>query len=56
MEDVRKAVKESRVRERGRFMCMYMYLCVHTCTTLLVTAAQLMRPGIGQNVSCALGD
>ena len=32
-------------------------LHVHvTCNTLPVTQVQLMRPCIGQNVSCALGD
>ena len=31
---------------------------LHTCSSphLPVTPAQLMRPGIGQNVSCAVGD
>ena len=30
--------------------------CMHKTPTLLVTPVQLMRPGIGRNTSCALGD
>ena len=44
--------------------CTYLALPVSTCIctymyvvpTFLVTPAQLMRPGIGRNTSCALGD
>ena len=32
------------------------YMCMHKTPTLPVTPAQLMRPGIGRNASCALGD
>jgi len=33
-----------------------LHVHVHVIPTLLVTPTQLMRPGIGQNVSYALGD
>ena len=46
-----------------KYMCMYkmymyivhvhVYMCMHV---LLVTPAQLMKPGIGRNVSCTLGN
>ena len=33
------------------------HFCMHTCTCTIVRVhAQLMRPGIGRNASCAVGD
>ena len=38
------------------FYTVHVYVRVHVVPTLPVTPAQLMRPGIGQNVSCTMSD